>query len=106
MTMYDHIKTDRNSIDLFCNTLNAQAGILRYTNPRLANVLLRAQGTINKLCEEKQERKKGKWIFVHPLQKDDPGAYLCSVCEYGDWDIKPTDKYCKFCGADMRGEET
>lgn len=51
------------------------------------------------------ERKKGKWIFIHPLQADDEGAYICSNCRHGDWDIKPTDKYCKFCGADMRGEE-
>ena len=58
---------------------------------------------LNKISAE-LERKKGKWIFIHPLQKDDPGSYMCSVCEYGDWDIKPTDKYCKFCGADMRGE--
>ena len=52
-----------------------------------------------------EPRKKGKWIFIHPLQKNDLGAYMCSVCEYGDWDIKPTDKYCKFCGADMREGE-
>lgn len=106
MTIND-IKTDDYSLDLLCNSLNAHhIEALHRGDERLSNLLLRAQGTINKLCEEKQERKKGKWIFVHPLQKDDPGAYLCSVCEYGDWDIKPTDKYCKFCGADMRGEET
>ena len=47
------------------------------------------------------ERKKGKWIFIHPLQADDEGAYICSNCHRGDWDIKPTDKYCKFCGMAM-----
>ena len=46
--------------------------------------------------------QKGKWIFIHPLQADDEGAYICSNCHHGDWDIKPTDKYCKFCMADMR----
>lgn len=48
--------------------------------------------------------RKGKWIFVHPLQDNDSGAYMCSVCNTGDWDIKPTDKYCKFCGAKMGDE--
>ena len=47
------------------------------------------------------ERKKGKWIFIHPLQADDEGAYICSNCHRGDWDIKPTDKYCKFCEMEM-----
>lgn len=47
------------------------------------------------------KRKKGKWIFIHPLQADDEGAYICSNCHRGDWDIKPTDKYCKFCGMAM-----
>lgn len=51
------------------------------------------------------ERKKGKWVFVHPLQDNDSGAYMCSVCNTGDWDIKPTDKYCKFCGAKMEEPE-
>lgn len=44
------------------------------------------------------ERKNGEWIFVHPLQDNDSGAYMCSVCKTGDFEIKPTDKYCKFCG--------
>ena len=48
-----------------------------------------------------ETQKKGKWIFIHPLQADDEGAYICSNCHRGDWDIKPTDKYCKFCGMAM-----
>ena len=48
-----------------------------------------------------EPRKKGKWIFIHPLQADDEGAYICSNCHRGDWDIKPTDKYCKFCEMEM-----
>ena len=50
------------------------------------------------------KRKTGRWIFVHPLQDNDSGAYMCSVCKTGDFEIKPTDKYCKFCGAKM-GED-
>lgn len=65
---------------------------------------------INNYCTEiiglpsaQPEQKIGYWIPVHPLQTDDEGAYLCSNCNTGDWDIKPTDKYCKFCGAKMQG---
>ena len=53
--------------------------------------------------------KTGHWIFVHPLQEDDEGAYCCSVCGNGDWGIDPErDKYCYNCGAKMTegsGEE-
>lgn len=58
---------------------------------------------ISKLPPAEPEQKIGYWIPVHPLQADDEGAYLCSNCNTGDWDIKPTDKYCKFCGAKMQG---
>ena len=52
---------------------------------------------------EAVQPKKGKWIFCHPLQADDPGAYKCSVCGYGDWGLDPKiDKFCFNCGADMR----
>lgn len=47
--------------------------------------------------------KMGHWIFVHPLQEDDEGAYCCSVCGNGDWGIDPErDKYCYNCGAKMQ----
>lgn len=50
--------------------------------------------------------KMGKWIFVHPLQEDDEGAYMCSCCGIGNWGIDPkVDKYCFNCGADMEGED-
>ena len=46
-------------------------------------------------------RPHGHWKFVHPLQEDDPGAYICSECGTGDWKIDPTeDRFCKFCGSD------
>lgn len=51
-------------------------------------------------------RPKGKWILTHPLQADDPGAYTCSVCGYGDWGLDPKiDNFCFNCGADMRESE-
>ena len=56
---------------------------------------------IEKLPSVQSEPKIGEWIFVHPLQKDNSGAYMCSCCKNGDWDIKLTDRFCKFCGAMM-----
>lgn len=52
--------------------------------------------------DEKQREHIGHWIFVHPLQENDPGAYICSECKTGDWDVDPAkDKVCKFCRAKM-----
>ena len=42
-----------------------------------------------------------KWELVHPLQKDDCGAYMCSNCKNGDWDLKGDEKECPFCHAIM-----
>jgi len=54
----------------------------------------------------RQERKKGKWILVHPLQDDDGGAYVCSCCKTGSWEIDPaTWKACPWCTALMEVEE-
>lgn len=39
-----------------CNSLNAQAGRFRYSDPWLSDLLLRAQETINKLLEELEEK--------------------------------------------------
>lgn len=53
----------------------------------------------------KRQEKIGHWIFIHPLQENDSGAYICSECKTGDWDINLVeDKECKFCGARMEGE--
>lgn len=46
--------------------------------------------------------KCGYWKFVHPLQKNDGGAYMCSCCQTGDWSYKNDYKYCPNCGAKMR----
>ena len=48
--------------------------------------------------------RKGKWIFVHPLQMDGPVGYMCSNCKTGNFDVNPeTWKTCPWCMADMRG---
>lgn len=55
----------------------------------------------------KPECEKGEWIPVHPLQSNDNGAYMCSKCKTGMWEIKPSIyHYCPNCGADMRTKET
>jgi len=48
-------------------------------------------------------RPRGRWILVHPLQENDEGAYMCSVCRTGDWCISPEFKFCPYCGAAMDG---
>ena len=52
-----NVKTDEESIYLLCNTLNAIQGSVRFYDQRLADVLLRAQGTIMALHEELKELK-------------------------------------------------
>ena len=53
-----------------------------------------------------RERKTGKWVFIHPLQEDDGGAYVCSCCGTGSWEIDPARwKACPWCTALMEGEE-
>lgn len=51
------------------------------------------------------KQKTGHWIFVHPLQADDIGGYMCSECECGDFDIKSSYKFCPYCGAKMKVDE-
>lgn len=52
------------------------------------------------------EQPTGEWILVNPIQMDIPGGYKCSVCGSGDYSIQiGVDKYCKFCGAKMKGGE-
>ena len=45
--------------------------------------------------------KVGHWIFVHPLQEDDGGGYMCSICNVGDWNLNGKENYCPNCGAKM-----
>jgi len=48
------------------------------------------------------EPQEGEWIPVHPLQGNDPGAYMCSKCKTGMWEIRPSSyHYCPNCGAKM-----
>lgn len=52
------------------------------------------------------ERKTGKWLLIHPLQEDDDGAYECSCCKSGSWEVDPaTWKACPWCTALMEVEE-
>lgn len=48
-----------------------------------------------------EERKIGKWI------RNDNGTYSCSLCH--SWIPEEQHfyaRYCLYCGADMRGDET
>ncbi len=50
--------------------------------------------------------KMGHWEFVHPLQEDDGGAYMCSECKVGYLENCGDWIYCPNCGAKMGVEET
>ena len=75
------------------------------------NELIKFNPTTNRILElidnapTIEERAKGQWILVHPLQENDDGAYMCSVCHSGDWTISSEYAFCPYCGADMRGKE-
>ena len=69
------------------------------------NGLYCAKTAISYMPSVAPQRPKGKWILIHPLQKEDDGAYICSNCEHGDWDCDTSYKYCPNCGADMRNED-
>lgn len=59
----------------------------------------------NKRAYEEDGRKTGKWIYVHPLQEDDGGAYKCSCCSSGSWCVDPTTwRACPWCMALMETE--
>lgn len=50
LTIETAIKQEED-LDLLCNSLNAQAGRFKYSDPVLRCYLLRAQAAINSLCE-------------------------------------------------------
>lgn len=51
-------------------------------------------------------RRTGKWVFVHPLQDDDCGGYMCSCCNHGSYSVDPkTWKACPWCTALMEVED-
>lgn len=53
-----------------------------------------------------EERKIGKWELAHPLQEDDGGAYICSCCKSGSYEVIPkTWKACPWCTALMEVDE-
>ena len=58
--------------------------------------------TIKDLPSVLPERKTGHWIL------DRSGAYCCNKCMEPCATyvmMKPRDRFCKMCGADMRGEQ-
>ena len=86
------------------DTINRQAAIDVIEAGRLTK-LIDAETAINGLKALPSAQKKGHWIVVHPLQEDDPGAYICSECKLGKWGIDPKSYFfCPNCGADMRKE--
>lgn len=42
-----------------------------------------------------------QWVKVHPIQNNDGGAYMCTHCRGGDFDIHGTEAFCERCGARM-----
>jgi hypothetical protein len=70
------------------------------TRKKWTDEIIKALSTIQ------PEQMEGEWVPVHPLQSDDPGAYMCSKCKTGMWEIRPSSyHYCPNCGAKMKGAE-
>lgn len=83
----------------------ARSYIIRHCNPDYPKGKTEWERAINMAIKalEQPERKTGIWIHVHPLQSDDHGAYMCSECRTGNWEIDPESYFfCPYCGADMR----
>jgi DNA-directed RNA polymerase subunit RPC12/RpoP len=60
------------------------------------------ENSIKELPTIQPEQMEGEWVHVHPLQSDDSGAYMCSKCKTGMWEIRPSSyHYCPNCGARM-----
>lgn len=60
--------------------------------------------TVSTMPTAQTESAEGEWVRVHPLQNDDSGAYMCSKCKTGMWEIRPSAyHYCPNCGAKMKG---
>ncbi len=60
---------------------------------------------VEKLPSVAATGKAGHWIFVHPLQENDGGSYMCSICNVGDWNLNGKENYCPNCGAKMQEVE-
>lgn len=88
--------------DAFKKYIDAQEGrlFIGCTVGEAMKILIDEQPTIQ------LEPQEGHWIPVHPIQSDDPGAYMCSKCKTGMWEIRPSAyHYCPHCGAKMDGGE-
>ena len=51
-----------------------------------------------------EERKHGKWIVIWDRDDSNTSTYAeCSECRKKQ--LRPVGCFCKWCGADMRGEQ-
>lgn len=74
----------------------------------MASIQNRLRHVYNQGFEDgrKAERKTGKWVLAYPLQENDGGAYVCSCCKSGSYEVIPkTWKACPWCTALMEVDE-
>lgn len=50
-----------------------------------------------------QPHKRGHWIDIWDKEDGTNESAICSECEKHS--MRPVGNFCKWCGADMRGEE-
>lgn len=90
-TMARYIEENRNASDLFLNGCADGAYHYQFAVDHAQTI---------------EERKTGKWVLAHPLQENDGGAYVCSCCKSGSYEVIPkTWKACPWCTALMEGDE-
>ena len=95
-----HENAQKELIARFQRLPHAQPDLSDYSDKLWCNAYERGK------AEVQSEPHEGHWIPVHPIQSDDPGAYMCSKCKTGMWEIRPSAyHYCPSCGAHMRGEK-
>lgn len=75
---------------------------IQCTNPELTPSQVNTiTETLRLLSCDVPGRPHGHWIPVNPIQDNDGGAYMCSHCRSGDFDIEGTEAFCERCGAIM-----
>lgn len=93
--------------------LDARRGLYRkceelFGNEKIAESIYRFLCDGIEECEDAEpERKKGKWI-IHPEVKNVYGGTYIECSECGEKYVVQhmgDEKFCRNCGADMRGEE-
>ena len=111
-TKYDTLKRMLDELTEPCeDTISRQAAIdatwsePSYTDP--LNVLTEVRDRLKALPSAQPERKKGKWIR-HDEIKNVYGGICIECSECGEKYVVRhilDEKYCRNCGADMRGEK-